>query len=74
MPQVRHGTFMELLGVKTPSSTHLLLSHRAALIQEIRMTFHLSMSRSLPQHVMGMVLRPCQKFSCSSLPPLQHAA
>ena len=74
MPQVGHGTVMELLGLKTPARTHLLLRQSAALIKKIRMTFHLGMGSFLPQHVMGMVLCPCQKFSRSAPPTLQHAA
>ena len=74
MPQVGHGTFMQLLGVKTAAGTHLLLRQSTALIREIRMTFNLGLDGSPPQHVMGMVVRPCEKFSCCTLAPLQNIA
>ena len=65
---------MQLLGMQTATSTHLLLSQSAALIQSIRMTFNLSIGRLLPQNVMGVVLCPGQEFSGRSLPTLQHVA
>ena len=65
---------MKLLGMQTATSTHLLLSQSAALVQSIRMTFNLSMGRLLPQNVMGVVLCPGQEFSGRSLPTLQHIA
>ena len=74
MPQVGHGTFMQLLGVKTAAGTHLLLRHGTALIREIRMTFNLGLGGSLPQHIMGMMICPCEKFSCCTLAPLQNIA
>ena len=46
---------MQLLGMQTATSTHLLLSQSAALFKLIRMAFNLGMGRLPPQHVMGMV-------------------
>ena len=65
---------MQLLGVKTTASTDLLLGKSTALVREIRMTFNLGLDGSPPQHVMGMVVRPCEKFSCCTLAPLQNIA
>ena len=65
---------MQLLGVKTTASTDLLLGQSTALVREIRMTFNLCLGGSLSQHVMSMVVCPCQKFSRCSLPPLQNIA
>ena len=65
---------MQLLGVKTTASTDLLLGQSTALVREIRMTFNLCLGGALSQHVMGMVVCPCQKFSRCSLPPLQNIA
>ena len=65
---------MQLLGVNTAACTHLLLRQSTTLIREIRMTFNLRLGGSLSQHVMGMVVCPCQKFSRCSLPPLQNIA
>ena len=65
---------MKLLGVKTTASTDLLLGKSTALVREIRMTLNLRLGCSLSQHVMGMVVCPCQKFSRCSLPPLQNIA
>ena len=65
---------MQLLGVKTTASTDLLLGQSTALVREIRMTFNLGLGGPLPQHVMGMVVRPCEKFSCCTLAPLQNIA
>ena len=73
-PQLSHGTVVQLLGMKTAASTHLLLRHSTELIKAIRMTFNLGMSRLLPQHFVGMVICPGQKFSCRPLAPLQHIA
>ena len=74
MPQVGHGTFMQLLGVNTAACTHLLLRQSTTLIREIRMTFNLGLGGSLPQHVMGMLICPYEKFSCCTLAPLQNIA
>jgi hypothetical protein len=74
MSQLGHCTLTQVLGMKTATSTHLLLRQSAALIKAIGMTFDLGMGRLLPQHIVCMVICPCQKFSCCSLPPLQHVA
>ena len=74
MPQLCQCAVMQLLGMQTATSTHLLLSQSAALFKLIRMAFNLGMGRLPPQHVMGMVLCPGQEFSGRSLPTLQHIA
>ena len=65
---------MQLLGMKTTASTHLLLRLSTALIKAIRMTFNLGMSRLLPQYFVSMVICPRQKFSRRPLAALQHIA
>ena len=65
---------MQVLGMKTTASTHLLLRQSTALIKQIRMTFNLGMGRLLPQHIVSMVIRPRQILNRRSLPALQHIA
>ena len=74
MPQLGHGAGMQLLGMQPAASAHLLLSQSAAPIELIWMSFNLRLDRLLPEHVVGMVVSPCQKFSSGSLPSLQHIA
>ena len=65
---------MQLLGMQTAASTHLLLRQSTALIKVIRMTFNLGMGRLLPQHIVSMVICPRQILNRRSLPALQHIA
>ena len=74
MPQLGHGAGMQLLGMQPAASADLLLSQSAAPIELIWMSFNLRLDRLLPEHVVGVVVSPCQKLSSGSLPTLQHIA
>ena len=74
MPQLSHRAVVQVSGVLSATSDHLLLSLSTEMVKPIRMRSDLNLSRFMAKDLMGVVISPCQKFSSSTLTPFEHIA